>query len=165
MLSERLPLLYHRDLKEFAYDLLRTSIYMRSGILPLALMNYRADLRQFDLNKPDVDRWYLIPSILEANKYYMLHTSFTNPYVSGAYRYQKRLTPELVERVLELPTERIRTLILELAQESDDLLAYDFGEGGMVVAFDLAADLWLQSREHYTSLYKIYDCLLDEVTS
>lgn len=162
--SDQIPLLYHRDVREFAYDLVRIHIFKEQGYSPLDLFGYEGDLLQFDeKNLPFTVRYRLIPSTRQESKSRFLTYHTQNPYILAARQYRTRLTTELVEQVVELPSERIRELINEVAQKEHDLVCYDFGEGGIVICFDLEVDLWARDLDPYSSLYKIYDRLLDEV--
>jgi hypothetical protein len=140
-LSDQTALLYHRDVREFAYDLVRSLIFMDQGFRPLDLFGYEGDLLQFDeKNLPLTVRHRLIPSTRQESKSRFLTYHTQNPYILVARHYRTRLTPEVLERVVKLPIERIRTVIIEVCQEEDDLVCYDFGEGRMIICFDLEVD-------------------------
>lgn len=160
--AEQTPILYHRDVHQFAYDLVRTLFYVQWGIRLSALLRYTGDLFQLD-EKAIKETWNALPlSELYKNRDRFLEDVHA-PYTKAAHEYRMRLTPKCIQQVLMLPTERIRALIVETCQKEQDLVCYDFGERGLVVAFNLEAYMWLGRRGYISSLYKIYNRLLDEV--
>lgn len=161
--SEQTRVLYHRDIQEFAYDLLRTFVYMQWGLPVSALLRYRGDLSL--LTEAIIQRTWSAMSLdfLYEKRDYILQYTPSDPYSLAAQHYRARLTHERIQRVLELPVERIRALIVEICQKEHDLVCYDYGERGLVVAFDLDAYMWIGIGNNISSLYKIYSRLLDEV--
>lgn len=177
--AEQAWVIYHCDVHQFAYDLVRSIITMQSGVQLTTLLRDMSDptqlteeiiqeqLSSLSLRQSYGTR-YELPE--RPNKEYYEEALAKHPrgmavydYKLAVYQYQSRLTPERIQRVLELPAERIRALIIETCQKEYDLVCYDYEERGLVVAFDLDAYMWIGEGYEFSSLYKIYDRLLDEV--
>lgn len=181
-LAELARVLYHRDVREFACDLMRTFVFMQWGIPLSALLRYTGELSHLTEERVR-QTWYTVPirefyrvrdEVLQApekQRYEAKVLEIQHPYgmrvyqyALASYQFRERITLERIQRVLELPAERIRALILEACEKEVDLVCYDYGERGLLVAFDLDTYLWTRDLYDISSLYKIYNRLLDEVS-
>ena len=159
--SEKCPIIYHRDVHEFARDVARSYATYHWGILPPALFDYEGDILALDQATITQLRTIDPPKNEEAERP-LYSWEIRYPDEAERRRYAASLDPDLIRRIEALSTDQLRELIHTACDQLHDLQCYDFGERGMVVMSDIRTSLWcsFHSTIGHSSLWRLYDHLV-----